>query len=170
MKRIALYPGSFDPLTFGHLDIIEQSLALCDELVVAIGIHPGKAPVFSFEERTEMIRRVCEERFSQAEARRVRTISFSGLVIDAAREEGSQILVRGLRDSTDLNYEMQMAGMNGAMAPEVKTVFLPSSPPMRPITATLVRQIAKMGGDYSAFVPLCVAQELKQRFLSGAVE
>ncbi|WP_068317651.1 pantetheine-phosphate adenylyltransferase [Polycladidibacter hongkongensis] len=164
MSRTALYPGSFDPLTFGHLDIIEQSLTLADEVIVAIGVHPGKVPLFSFEERRDMIARVCRDHFGAREGARVTTISFDGLVIEAAKAAGSRILVRGLRDSTDLNYEMQMAGMNGAMAPEVKTVFLPSSPQMRPITATLVRQIAKMGGDYGAFVPECVAEQLKERF------
>ncbi|QUS53976.1 pantetheine-phosphate adenylyltransferase [Pseudovibrio brasiliensis] len=164
MKRIALYPGSFDPMTHGHLDILEQSLVLADEVVVAIGIQASKAPLFSFEERVELIRLACEEQFGEENAARIRTVSFTGLVVDAAREHGSNILVRGLRDSTDLNYEMQMAGMNGAMAPDIKTVFFPSSPVMRPITATLVRQIAKMGGDYSSFVPKCVEAALKKRF------
>ncbi|MDX5592842.1 pantetheine-phosphate adenylyltransferase [Pseudovibrio sp. SPO723] len=164
MKRIALYPGSFDPMTFGHLDILEQSLSLADEVIVAIGIHPGKEPLFSFEDRVAMIDEACHEAFGDVEAKRIRCISFTGLVIEAAKEYGSKILVRGLRDSTDLNYEMQMAGMNGTLAPEVKTVFLPSSPPMRPITATLVRQIAKMGGDYAPFVPKCVVGRLQARF------
>lgn len=166
MKRIALYPGSFDPMTFGHLDILEQSLSLADEVVVAIGVHPGKTPLFSFDERVEMIEEACHEAFGADEADRIRCISFTGLVIETAREEGAKILVRGLRDSTDLNYEMQMAGMNGTLAPEVKTVFLPSSPPMRPITATLVRQIAKMNGNYAPFVPQCVVKRLKDRVAS----
>lgn len=164
MKRVALYPGSFDPLTHGHLDIIEQSLVLADEVVVAIGIQASKAPLFTFEERALLISMACEEQFGNEDAARIRTVSFTGLVVNAAREHKSNILVRGLRDSTDLNYEMQMAGMNGAMARDIKTVFFPSSPIMRPITATLVRQIAKMGGDYSSFVPNCVEAALKKRF------
>ncbi len=156
--RRALYSGSFDPMTNGHLDILRQALPLFDEIVVAIGIHPGKAGLFSFEERVSLIE---ESLPSDAP---VRVAAFDGLVIEAARAHGAVALVRGLRDGTDLDYEMQMAGMNGAMAPSVATVFLPASPASRPITATLVRQIAKMGGDVAAFVPEPVARALKQKF------
>lgn len=163
MIRIALYPGSFDPVTNGHMDILRQALALADKVIVAIGIHPGKAPLFSFEERVEMIHTCAQEAFGAQEAARIEVKSFSNLVIDFARENGARYLVRGLRDGTDLDYEMQMAGMNGTLAPEIKTVFLPASPDVRHITATLVRQIAKMGGDTSAFVPRSVAEPLKLR-------
>ncbi|MBD1546377.1 pantetheine-phosphate adenylyltransferase [Roseibium aggregatum] len=161
--RIALYPGSFDPVTNGHMDILRQALALADKVIVAIGIHPGKAPLFSFDERVEMIHTCAQEAFGAEEAARIEVKSFSNLVIDFARENGARYLVRGLRDGTDLDYEMQMAGMNGTLAPEINTVFLPASPDVRHITATLVRQIAKMGGDTSAFVPRSVAQPLKLR-------
>lgn len=163
MIRIALYPGSFDPVTNGHMDILRQALALADKVIVAIGIHPGKAPLFSFDERVEMIHTCAQEAFGAEEAARIEVKSFSNLVIDFARENGARYLVRGLRDGTDLDYEMQMAGMNGTLAPEINTVFLPASPDVRHITATLVRQIAKMGGDTSAFVPRSVAQPLKLR-------
>jgi len=163
MIRTALYPGSFDPVTNGHMDILSQALALADKVIVAIGIHPGKAPLFSFEERVEMIHTCAREAFGPEDAARIEVKSFSNLVIDFARENGARYLVRGLRDGTDLDYEMQMAGMNGTLAPEIRTVFLPASPDVRHITATLVRQIAKMGGDTSAFVPKCVAGPLKLR-------
>ena len=163
MIRTALYPGSFDPVTNGHMDILRQALALADKVIVAIGIHPGKAPLFSFEERVEMIHTCAQAAFGAEEAARIEVKSFSNLVIEFARENGAQYLVRGLRDGTDLDYEMQMAGMNGTLAPEIRTVFLPASPDVRHITATLVRQIAKMGGDTSAFVPECVAGPLKLR-------
>ena len=163
MIRIALYPGSFDPVTNGHMDILRQALALADKVIVAIGIHPGKAPLFSFDERVEMIHTCAQEAFGAEEAARIEVKSFANLVIDFARENGARYLVRGLRDGTDLDYEMQMAGMNGTLAPEIKTVFLPASPDVRHITATLVRQIAKMGGDTSAFVPRSVAEPLKLR-------
>ncbi|MTI17567.1 pantetheine-phosphate adenylyltransferase [Rhodobacteraceae bacterium RKSG542] len=166
MKRIAVYPGSFDPVTNGHIDILEQALALADEVVVAIGIHPGKVPLFTFEERVELIDQAVTEELGAEAAGRVRTVAFDGLVVDAARDLGANVLIRGLRDSTDLNYEMQMAGMNGAMAPDIKTVFLPASPETRPITATLVRQIAKMGGQYDLFVPDCVKKALDKRLAS----
>lgn len=163
MKRIALYPGSFDPVTNGHLDILRQALALADKVIVAIGIHPGKTPLFSFEERVDMIHECAREAFGANEAARVEVKAFSNLVIEFARDNGAQMLIRGLRDGTDLDYEMQMAGMNLALAPEIRTVFLPASPEVRHITATLVRQIAKMGGETKAFVPTCVVEPLKIR-------
>ncbi|MTI45782.1 phosphopantetheine adenylyltransferase [Roseibium hamelinense] len=163
MTRIALYPGSFDPVTNGHVDILRQSLALADKVVVAIGIHPGKTPLFSFEERVDLIHASADEQFPAEDARRIEVISFSNLVIDTAREQGAAYLVRGLRDGTDLDYEMQMAGMNGTLEPHIRTVFLPASPSVRHITATLVRQIAKMGGDITAFVPESVADPLRRR-------
>ncbi len=163
MKRIALYPGSFDPVTNGHMDILRQSLALADKVVVAIGIHPGKTPLFTFEERVGLIHECADQEFGADEAGRIDVISFSDLVIDTARKQDAAYLVRGLRDGTDLDYEMQMAGMNGTLEPAIKTVFLPASPPVRHITATLVRQIAKMGGEISAFVPGPVAEPLRRR-------
>lgn len=162
MKRRALYAGSFDPLTNGHLDIIRQGLALADEVVVAIGIHPGKTPMFSFEERSELINASVAE-LAGSESNRLEVVSFDKLVVDTARDLDSTIMLRGLRDATDFAYEMQMAGMNSTMAPEIKTVFLPSSPGMGHITGTLVRQIAKMGGDVSPFVPKPVLNALKRK-------
>ena len=162
MTRTVLYSGSFDPVTNGHVDILAQSLGLADRIVVAIGVHPSKKPLFDFDERVAMIREVTTR--LGADPARVEVIAFSDLVVEAARRAGAGAIVRGLRDGTDLDYEMQMAGMNGAMAPEVKTVFLPASPSVRHITATLVRQIAAMGGDVSAFVPDFVAARLKARF------
>ncbi len=158
MTRIAYYPGSFDPLTNGHLDVLKQAVSLADELVVGIGVHPGKVPMFSFEERAELIRTVMRDNDVE-----VKVEAFDNLVVDAARDAGANILIRGLRDGSDLDYEMQMAGMNGTMAPELTTVFLPASPMVRAITATLVRQIAKMGGDVSHFVPATVNNALKHK-------
>jgi len=163
MTRTALYPGSFDPVTNGHMDILRQSLALADKVVVAIGIHPGKSPLFSFDERVELIHASAEAEFTPQEAERIAVIAFDDLVINTARTQNAAYLVRGLRDGTDLDYEMQMAGMNGTLEPEIRTVFLPASPNVRHITATLVRQIAKMGGEISAFVPKPVAEPLRRR-------
>ncbi|XWN33032.1 MAG: pantetheine-phosphate adenylyltransferase [Devosia sp.] len=157
--RIALYPGSFDPVTNGHLDVLMHAFAIADRVVIAIGVHPGKTPAFSFEEREKMLRDAvlaADPNLSD----RFRIVSFTELVIDAAITYGASILVRGLRDGTDLDYEMQMAGMNRTMRPQVQTVFLPASPEVRHITATLVRQIAKLGGNVDAFVPHNVAEVL----------
>lgn len=169
MARTALYAGSFDPLTNGHLDVVKGACRLCDKLVLAVGVHPGKQPVFTGDERLAMLKDICGPVASAARVQ-LECITFAGLVVDAAKKAGASILIRGLRDGTDLDYEMQMAGMNGAMAPDVQTVFLPASPMVRPITATLVRQIAGMGGDVSAFVPAAVAERLKKKFAgkSGA--
>ena len=163
MKRIAFYPGSFDPVTNGHVDVLVQSVALADEVVVGIGVHPGKKPLFSFDERVQMIADVVAETPALAKAT-IKVVSFDNLLVDAAASQGASIIVRGLRDGTDLDYEMQMAGMNGAMSPDITTVFVPASPEVRPITATLVRQIAGMGGDISSFVPVSVQNALQQKF------
>jgi len=163
MPRISLYAGSFDPVTNGHLDVIRQAAGLSDRLVLAIGIHPGKTPVFTAQERMDMLAECCKP-IAQASGCEIGYLMFDDLVVRAAQRESATILIRGLRDGTDFNYEMQMAGMNGAMVPEVQTVFLPASPDVRPITATLVRQIAKMGGDVSHFVPASVAARLNAKF------
>lgn len=161
--RIAIYAGSFDPLTNGHLDVLKASLAVADVVFAAIGVHPGKKPLFDFDERVALIERATADEFGKA-AGRIRVVAFDGLVIDAARRLGATIMIRGLRDGTDLDYEMQMAGMNETMAPELQTVFLPASPSVRTITATLVRQIASMGGDITHFVPAAVSPALRQKF------
>jgi len=163
MPRIALYAGSFDPVTNGHLDVVRQAVKICDRLVLAVGIHPGKAPAFTPQERLDMLAQCCKPIAAQAGCE-IGYLTFDDLVVRAAQRENATILIRGLRDGTDFDYEMQMAGMNGAMVPEVQTVFLPASPAVRPITATLVRQIAKMGGDVSQFVPAEVASRLKTKF------
>ncbi len=163
MPRTALYPGTFDPVTNGHIDVVRQAAGIADRLVLAIGVHPGKTPLFSVEERLAMLDETCGTAAREVGCQ-FSCITFSDLAISAARRVGATLLIRGLRDGTDFDYEMQMAGMNGHMAPEVQTVFLPASPLVRPITATLVRQIAGMGGDISAFVPSSVAERLKAKF------
>ncbi len=162
-ERIAIYAGSFDPLTNGHLDVLKASLAIADKVYAAIGIHPGKKPLFSFEERVGLIRTVARNELGD-DSERISVVSFDGLVVDAARRLGASIMIRGLRDGTDLDYEMQMAGMNEVMAPDLQTIFLPASPSVRTITATLVRQIAGMGGNIEPFVPAAVVSPLKAKF------
>ncbi|HEV7320954.1 MAG TPA: pantetheine-phosphate adenylyltransferase [Ensifer sp.] len=158
----AFYPGSFDPMTNGHLDVLVQALNVATKVIVGIGIHPGKAPLFSFEERADLIRQSLQE-FLPDRAGDIDVVAFDNLVVDAARQRGTKLLVRGLRDGTDLDYEMQMAGMNRQMAPDIQTLFLPAGTASRPITATLVRQIAAMGGDVSAFVPKAVYEALQAK-------
>lgn len=162
MPLIGFYSGSFDPPTNGHLDVIERAAAFCDILALGIGAHPTKAQLFTPLERGALI----ADALASLTARRglkLETHVFSGLAVDAARKAGAKIILRGLRDGADFDYEMHMAGMNGQMAPDIATIFLPASPGVRHITATLVRQIATLGGDVSAFAPANVVAALKAK-------
>lgn len=158
----AFYPGSFDPLTNGHLDVLVQAMQVADRVVVGIGMQSSKTPLFSFDERADLIRQSLAAALPDR-AGDVDVVDFRDLAVDAARRAGATLLLRGLRDGTDLDYEMQMAGMNRQMAPDIQTVFLPAGASFRPITATLVRQIAAMGGDVGPFVPETVLQALKRK-------
>jgi pantetheine-phosphate adenylyltransferase len=132
--------------------VVRHACRIVDRLIVAIGRHSAKTPVFSTEERAEMLREVCEP-LAAAENAALEVVTFDDLAVHAARRLGATLIIRGIRDGTDLDYEMQMAAMNEAMTPEIQTIFLPASPPVRPITATLVRQIAALGrrrGDLRA--------------------
>jgi pantetheine-phosphate adenylyltransferase len=161
-RLVGFYPGSFDPVTNGHLDVIERACRLVDHLVIAVGTHHAKAPLFAHEERIDLLRR-CMEPIGKRTDTEFTITEFSGLMVAAARESGAKLVIRGLRDTTDYNYEMQMVGMNAQMAPDIQTVFLPASPHVRHISASLVRQIAQLGGDISAFVPSIVFKALKQK-------
>eukprot|EP01037_Dinobryon_pediforme_P006328 gene6328-6400_t len=162
--KTALYAGSFDPLTKGHMDVIHVATRLCDRLVIAIGIHPGKAPMFKAEERAELIR-ACWAEIGDGAACALDIITFDTLAVEVARSVGAQIMIRGLRDATDFDYEMQLAGMNGVLSPDIETIFIPAKPDSRHVTATLVRQIASMGGDIGAFVPAPAAEADNTLFL-----
>ncbi|MGE0628833.1 MAG: pantetheine-phosphate adenylyltransferase [Hyphomicrobiaceae bacterium] len=166
MTRTGFYSGSFDPPTLGHVDVIARALQLVDRLVVGIGVHPGKTPLFTVDERIAMIE--AEARSVAKAGTTLEVVTFDGLTVDAARRAGATVIFRGLRDSSDFDYEMQMSGMNGAMSPEIGTVFLPASPGVRHITATLVRQIALMGGDVSHFVSPSVAGQLAAKAAARA--
>ena len=166
MPRIGFYTGSFDPPTNGHLDVMVAAARLCDTLVVGIGVHPGKTPLFSADARAALLEAACGQAIrDQGCALKIET--FAGLAVEAARSAGARLILRGLRDGTDLDYEMQMAGMNATLEPGIQTVFLPAAPGVRHITATLVRQIAAMGGDCAPFVPPPVAAALATRFATA---
>ena len=163
MSPIGFYTGSFDPPTNGHLDVMVAGARLCDTLVVGIGVHPGKTPLFTADERRALLETVCGDALA-AQGCTLVVQTFAGLAVEAARAAGAGLILRGLRDGTDFDYEMQMAGMNAALQPAVQTVFLPARAEVRHITATLVRQIAAMGGDVTPFVPSAVAAALAARF------
>lgn len=162
MKRIGFYSGSFDPTTFGHTDVIERACRLVDKLVIGVGVHPEKTPLFSAEERIAMLSAETE-RVAKDTGTAIEIVTFANLVVDAAKEHNAHVIFRGLRDGTDFDYEMQMAGMNGAMSPQIETVFVAASPRVRHIAANLVRQIALMGGDVSPFVSAAVADRLRAK-------
>lgn len=162
MARIGLYPGTFDPMTNGHLDIIRRGLKLVDHLIVAIGVNATKAPLLTLEERFRLIEQEAGP-IARELGSRISTASFSGLVVNAADEHGATIIIRGLRGAVDFEYETQMVGMNRVMNPHVETVFFAASPETQFISSTLVRQIAGMGGDISPFVPPHVKDKVLAR-------
>ncbi len=157
------YPGSFDPVTNGHVDIFRRAASLFDRLVIGIGVHHGKKPVFSVEEKTKMLETELKM-ISKTENIDFDIVTFDGLVVDAAKAEGAGFLVRGLRNTEDFTYEMQMSGMNGEMMPDVQTIFLPASPGVQHIASSLVRQIASMDGNVQPFVPGHVVDMLREKF------
>ncbi len=160
--RVGLYPGSFDPVTYGHVDIVRRAAHLVDRLVIAIGTHHDKHPMFTAEERVKLSSEVLQP-VAKEIGLALDVTTYANLTVDAAKDAKATVVIRGLRDAGDFDYEMQMAGMNQALAPEIETVFLASSPESRHIAASLVRQIAAMGGDVSSFVPPIVAAALKKK-------
>jgi pantetheine-phosphate adenylyltransferase len=158
-----LYPGSFDPVTFGHLDVIERAAGLFDRVVVAIGVHHAKTSLFNDAERIEMLRTAIDPIAARTGCAIV-VETFDGLVVEAARTAGARAIVRGLRNSSDFDYETQMAGMNAVLAPEVEVVYLAATPSVRHIASSLVRQVAALGGPLDAFVPPHVAEKLRSHF------
>jgi pantetheine-phosphate adenylyltransferase len=160
--RIGLYPGSFDPVTLGHVDIVRRAAQLVDRLVIAIGAHHSKGPFFTDEERIALARAALEPVASELGIE-LDVVVYDGLTVETATAAGATVVFRGLRDAGDFDYEMQMAGMNAALAPEIETVFLAASPGTRHIAASLVRQIAAMGGNVSPFVPEPVNEALARK-------
>lgn len=156
----ALYAGSFDPITNGHLEVIQKSLRLFEHLTVAVGINSAKNPLLPLKTRHSLIQDVVQTHLSSAEQERVAIVPFEELLCNFARKNGISILVRGLRNSLDFEEEMQMAAMNATLDPNLQTVFIPSSSSVRFISGSLVRQIAQMGGGVEAFVPKVVVDHL----------
>lgn len=155
--RVAVFTGSFDPITLGHEDVIRRACQLFDRIVVGVGVANGKNPLFTIEERVELLRQVCSDLVQ------VEICSFSGLAVEFARSKGAKVMLRGIRSSSDYAYEVQMALMNRAMAPEIETIFIPTSPEYSHISSSLAKEIAIHGGDTALLVPDIVARRLNQR-------
>ena len=154
----AVYPGSFDPLTFGHLDIVERSARLFDRVIIAILTNSAKEPLFSVEERCDMIDKAVRKRFPNVEVD-----VFHGLLVDYATEKDAQVIVRGIRAVTDYEYEFQMALMNRRLAPRIETVFMMPAEQYSYLSSRLVREIASLGGSVEGLVPAQVEKRLKKR-------
>jgi pantetheine-phosphate adenylyltransferase len=157
--RTGVYPGTFDPITLGHMDIIRRGVKLVDRLVIGVTTNPSKSPMFSVEERMEMVRREVGGIADGA----IAIVSFDSLLMDFAEREGASVIVRGLRAVADFEYEYQMAGMNQQLNDRVETVFLMADVSLQPIASRLVKEIALYGGDVAKFVPPRVAVEVRTR-------
>lgn len=152
MARTGFYPGSFDPVTYGHLDIVARSARLVEKLVLGVGTHAGKHSLLDAKRRVELLEQVTKP-IAEHTGVKISVVTFADLAVDAARRANAGLIIRGLRDASDFDYEVQMGQMNGALAPDIETVFLAASPATRMIASSLVKQIAQMGGDISLFVP-----------------
>ena len=157
MQNIAIYPGTFDPITNGHLDLIQRALRLFDKVVIAVAESSGKNPLFSVAERVALV-----EQVMQGETR-VEVCGFSGLLVDLARQKKANVLLRGLRAVSDFEYEFQLANMNRRLSPKVESLFLTPAEQFSFVSSTLIREISTLGGDVSEFVPEAVLKELNKR-------
>lgn len=155
-QRIGIYPGTFDPITNGHMDIIRRALAVVDVLVIAVAEDTQKTPIFTLKERTEMVKKD-----TASLGKRVRVVSFNGLLVDFAKKQKATIIIRGLRAVSDFEYEFQMAGMNAKLSPKIQTVFLSASESTHFISSRFVREIARLGGEVNCLVSKNVAGKLK---------
>jgi pantetheine-phosphate adenylyltransferase len=160
--RVGVYPGTFDPVTNGHLDIIGRAARLFDRLVIGVATSAAKGPILDFEERLALVRRETAS-LASASGTVIETQPLHGLLVDFAREHGARTIVRGLRVGSDFDYEYQMAGMNHRLAPGIETVFLMASEHHQFIASSLVRQIAQFGGDIASFVPPTTLHHLRER-------
>jgi pantetheine-phosphate adenylyltransferase len=166
MATTGFYPGSFDPVTYGHLDVIARAARLVDHLVLGVGVHHGKRAMLDADQRISLLEVVCGP-ISASTGLQITMTTFDDLAVSAAQRAGAGVIIRGLRDASDFDYEVQMGQMNAAMAPDVETVFLAASPATRMIASSLVKQIATMGGDISAFVPVEVKSAIETVLKDG---
>jgi len=157
VKTTAIYPGTFDPITNGHIDLVIRASKLFEQVIVAVAINPTKKPAFTLIERVDLAKQTLQH------LPNIEVCGFEGLLVDAAREKGAQVIIRGLRAVSDFEHEFQLAGMNRHMEPNVETMFLTPAEQFSYISSSLVREVSTLGGDVSAFVAPCVAEALNNK-------
>ena len=163
--HIGLYPGTFDPLTFGHIDMIERASQICDQLIIGVAENSGKSPLFSLPQRLNIVQeQVVYLHKKEEQTSNIRVESFTGLLTDFARQKGASFIIRGLRAVSDFEYEFQMASANKRLKPDLETVFLTASESQHFVASSLVKEIARYGGDISSFVPVEVSRYMAEAF------
>lgn len=159
-----IYAGTFDPITNGHLDIINRSMEFCNQLVIAIGVNPSKKTMFTEDERVKQINWVVERHIEFLRTTNIKVEVFQGLLVEYARQIGAKILVRGIRSVSDFEYEINLANINKTLAPDIETVFLPTNPNLAVVSSSMIKEVAKLGGDISRFAPIHVVEAVQSKF------
>jgi pantetheine-phosphate adenylyltransferase len=162
-QRLAVYPGTFDPITKGHRDIIQRAALLFDKIIIAIAVNAGKSPIFSLQERLQLVQHEVETLSIEKNIRNIEVQTFSTLLVDFAKHANARILIRGLRAVSDFEYELQLVGMNNSLSPELETIFLMASERYQFISSSMIKEVAQLGGDVTPFVSHNVAQKLLEK-------
>lgn len=160
----AIYAGTFDPITMGHLDIISRSMQFCNQLVIGIGANPAKNTMFTEEERIRQIEGALKEKVDFLTNTNIQVATFQGLLVEYAKQIGANILIRGIRSVSDFEYEINLANINKVLAPSIETVFLPTSPQLAVVSSSMVKEVCKLGGDVTRFVPKHIVEQINSKF------
>lgn len=159
-----IFAGSFDPLTIGHIDLIKRSMKLCSQLVIAIGVNPEKKTMFTEDERLALLNKAISTEFDFLDSTNMTATSFSGLMVNLAREVGANVFIRGIRNVSDFEYEINLANINKQLAPDIETIFLPTRPELMTCSSSAIKTIARFEGDISKLAPSYVVEAVKKKF------